>query len=127
MKVNGYRRAWEVNNIEGLSKALAWRDSHNGAVFWLTHNNESFPALAIRISGDLADVHFFPKQGHAGFRSLGGLNEEGTTRLVYEGCDPAAGEETSNQFLIPINAVRDIAIEFFRSKHMSTGVPWFEL
>jgi hypothetical protein len=85
--------------------------------------------LAIRVTGALADVHYFPNEDHPGFRCLGGdgLPDGGTTTLVFPGCDPATGEETPNEFVVSFETARRIAREFFYSRQMSPGFSWFEL
>jgi hypothetical protein len=117
-----------VDDVEGLEEVLAWRDARGGAFFWLTHD-EQYPSLAIRVSGDLADIHFFPRDGHPGFRCLGGegMAEGGPTTLVFEGCDPGDGEDTPNEFVVPFETAKSIASEFLRSQRMSGDVSWFEL
>src|SRR5262249_5535772 len=93
MRVHGYRQTWEVADERSLEAALAWRDDHGGGIFWLSPDEERYPALAIRVSGKVADVIYFRQDGHPSFRCLGGqgLPEDGLTTLVYQGCDPAGG------------------------------------
>jgi hypothetical protein len=61
-------RSWLVDDEESLTETLAMRDSRGGAEFWLAHGDREFPRLAIRVTGDIADVIFFPKDDHPGFR-----------------------------------------------------------
>ena len=112
-----------------LSAALAWRDDRGGGFFWLTPAEGEYPALAIRVSGGVADVHCFPRDGHPGFRCLGGdgLPEDGLTTLVYQGADPATGEQTPNEFVVSFETACAIAREFFRTERMWDEVSWFEL
>jgi hypothetical protein len=129
MRVDGHRQTWQVADERSLAAALSWRDDRGGGIFWLSPDVERYPALAIRVSGEVADVIYFPQEGHPGFRCLGGqgLLEDGLTTLVYQGCDPASGEQSPNTFVVPFEAARSIAKEFFRSKRMPEGVSWFEL
>lgn len=129
VRVNGHRRTWEVADQPGLAEVLAWRDERGGAMLWLTPDEGRYPALALRISDRVADVHYFPRDGHPGFRCLGGdcLPAGGVTRLVYEGADPATGEDTPNEFIVPVELAGKIAAEFFRSQQKSAAVSWFEL
>jgi hypothetical protein len=129
VRVGGYSQTWRVDDDKSLEAALAWRDDRGGAIFWLTPDDREYPALAIRATGDLADVHYFPLDGHPGFRCLGGdeLPEGGLTTLLYPGCDPTAGEETPNEFVVPFGTARAVAKEFFRTKQMLQAVSWFEL
>jgi len=118
-----------VADEKSLDAALAWRDDRGGGVFWLTPDEERYPALAIRVSADVADVHYFPRNGHPGFRCLGGdgLPKGRLTTLVYHGADPATGEQTPNEFVVPFETARAVAREFFRTQQMSAAVSWFEL
>jgi hypothetical protein len=74
-------------------------------------------------------VHYFPQEGHAGFRCLGGegLPEDGRTRLVYQGCDPPSGEEIPNEFVVPQAAAVQAARDFFQSPQRSISLSWLEL
>ena len=98
-------------------------------MLWLSPDGAQYPAMALRISSGVADVHYFPHDGHPGFRCLGGdgLPAGGMTRLVYQGADPATGEDTPNEFVVPVELVGEVAAEFFRSQQMSAAVSWFEL
>lgn len=128
MRVDGYGRTWQVEDVADLEKALAWRDSRGGGLFWLSQDG-GFPTLAIRVSGDVADLHFFPEDGHPGFRCLGGVSlpEDGMTKLVFEGCDPEDGEETPNRFIVPLERAISVAREFLGRQQMPSAVSWFEL
>jgi len=76
----------------------------------------------------VADVQFFPHEDHPGFRCIGGDGlPEGDTRLIYEGADPASGEETSNEFIMPFEIALAIASEFLRTKQMAKNETWYEL
>jgi hypothetical protein len=98
-------------------------------MFSLSREGEKYPCLAIRISGDVADVHYFPREGHPGFRCLGGegLPESGCTALVYEGSDPQDGEHTPNSFIVPVKTAYSIATVFLSTDRMSDAVSWLEL
>lgn len=38
--------------------------------FWLSHGVDEHPKLAILVKNDIANVHYFPKERHAGFQSV---------------------------------------------------------
>jgi hypothetical protein len=129
MEVSGYNRTWPLENLEDLKAVLAWRDAKGGALLWFADPHPNYPQLAIRISGECADIHYFPEKGHPGFRCLGGegLPEGGMTTLVFEGGDPGRGEETPNEFVVSLPIVWLVAKEFFASKVMSSSVSWYDL
>jgi hypothetical protein len=122
-------RTWQVKDIDGLMDVLTWRDSLGGGIFFLAPDDVEYPYLCMRASGDVADVHFFPKEGRCGFRCLGGegLPEGGLTTLLYEGCDPGSGEETPNEFILPFAIACRVAAEFLSSGRMPEGESWFDL
>ena len=129
LRIAGYSRTWEVEDVQGLHQALAWRDARGGGIFFLSRENVQYPHLCIRVSGNIADVHFFPEEGHPGYRCLGdeGMPEGESTTFVYEGCDPWDGEETPNRFVVPFETARSIATAFLRSERRPDTVSWFEL
>ena len=108
---------------------LRSRDTVGGALFWLFPNEGKYPSLAIRVSTDVADVHYFPHKGHAGFRALADASvlKDKPRILIYEGCDPATGEETPGEFVLPVSVAIDLAKEFHRTGERSSAVEWFEL
>lgn len=129
MRVDGYCQSWQVEDDKSLEAALAGRDDRGGGIFWFTPDDEKYPALAIRVRGNVADVPFFPRDGHPGFRCIGGegLPEGGETTLVYQGCDPTPGENTPNELVLPFPSALAVAREFFRTMQMWPAVSWLEL
>jgi hypothetical protein len=122
-------RTWHVEDAAGLSAALGWRDSVGGGIFFLEPDGAHYPLLCIRVGGDVADVLFYPEEGHPGFRCLGGvgLPKGGMTTLMYEGCDPADGDVELNRFIVPFAEACAIATDFFREGRMSESVSWLDL
>lgn len=130
MRVEEHTRSWRVTNAVELAAALTSRDNEGGALFFISPgDNQQYPYLAIRVTKDYADVHFYPFDGHPGFRCLGGadLPEDGWTNFVYQGCDPGTGEETPNRFIVPFATACEIAKEFIRTSERSAVVDWLEL
>jgi len=131
MKIEGQHCKWHAQDEATIQQVLEFRDEVGGAVFWLARDDARYPTLAIRISGDMADVHYFPHEGHPGFRALAepSVREGQPTNFlfIYEGCDPATGEETPSEFVIPLSTAIALAKEFHRSGARSSAVSWFEL
>lgn len=122
-------RERRIKDIDGLMSVLARRDSLGGGIFFLAPDDGDYPCLCMRVSGDVADIHFYPEEGHCGFRCLGGeaLPEGGLTTLLYEGCDPALGEETPNEFIMPFAVACRAAAEFLDTGRMPGCASWFNL
>jgi hypothetical protein len=131
MRIDGHHREWSAADETALEQVLRFRDRVGGGQFWLSHDDGSYPAVAIRVSGDVADVHYFPFEGHPGFRALaspaGPDHGRNTTTLVYEGCDPSSGEESPVEFILPVDTAVSLAREFFRTRTRPSGASWFEL
>jgi hypothetical protein len=116
-------------SVKELDAALSSRDDKGGALFFISPDEQRYPSLVIRVTKNYADVHYFPYDGHPGFRCLGGegLPEDGWTSLVYQGCDPGDGEETPNEFIVPFATACEIARAFLRTGERSDAVQWLEL
>jgi len=129
MQVGSYRQSWQVTNAEELAAAMAWRDDKGGALFYITPDNQQYPSLAIRVTEGYADVHYFPYDGHPGFRCLegDGLPEGGWSRFVYQGCDPGTGEDSPNEFVVPFATAAAIAKAFLQTSKRSDAFEWLEL
>lgn len=93
----------EVGDEASLGAALNRRDAIGGGEFWLAENAGGYPCLAIRVSGDYADIHYFPKSGHPGFRFMNDTDDSSPgeyTIFRYLGSDPADGTEVPNEFVV---------------------------
>jgi hypothetical protein len=132
MRIDGHHREWSEADETTLEQVLRFRDRVGGGQFWLCHDDGAYPAVAIRVSGDVADVHYFPFDGHPGFRALPSPSVRldhggGTTTLLYERCDPSSGEQSPSEFIVSVDAAVSLAREFFRTGSRPSGASWFEL
>jgi hypothetical protein len=129
VKISRDRMTWDANDETDVETILRTRDNHGGAEFWLFDGAYDFPRLTIRVTGDLSDIHYFPHDGHPGFRCLGGqdLPPRGTTLFVFDGCDPGYGEETPNEFVVPFATALMAGKDFFRDRQLPSCAQWFEL
>lgn len=130
MRIEGHHRSWQAATEAELEAVLSFRDSVGGAQFWLSAADEDFPMLAVRISGDVGDVHFVSAGGHPGLRALASRNApelEETILFRSEGADPATGEEVGTRFVLPFVTLVVVARDFFRQQSPPDSVSWFEL
>jgi len=129
MYIEGSSRTWTVRTKDELSEAISSRDSRGGGVFWLASSGQQFPCMAIRSSGPAFDVHYFPLEGHPGYRYRS-VPAEGTSSTVlfqYDGCDPYEGESVPREFTIPFDLALAIADHFMFSSSMYESTQWLEL
>jgi hypothetical protein len=104
------------------------RDRKNGLEVWFAESTNSFPCIAVRISPPWCDIHFFPHDGHPGFRCMS--NEffvEGETRFLFQGCDPGDGELVPNEFVIPVEDMQAIVWQCMMDRAPAATRAWYEL
>jgi hypothetical protein len=71
-----------VNPPADIEAVLSKRYRSEVNSFWLADGAGAFPAINIMVNGSLAYVHYFPKEPHPGYASVGGtlgLNPEEDT------------------------------------------------
>ncbi len=129
MLLDANGRVSESANADELLRALGARDSRGGGQLWLSDERGSFPCLAVRLSGDLADAHHFPQAGHPGYRCVGRTRStaEPACIFVFEGCDPGTGERVPAEFVLSLSEVSAVLAEFSRTRGMSAAFTWIEL
>ncbi|MEK8035008.1 hypothetical protein AACH06_29685 [Ideonella sp. DXS29W] len=129
MKLEGYRQTWHVEDAASLEAALSLRDERGGADLWLSPDGAEYACLAIRIGGNVGDVHFLPEFDNPGYRCLGGseLPKNGITKLVFMGCDPGDGEEVPNEFVVPSATIVRVARGFLLGEQVLDLAKWLQL
>jgi hypothetical protein len=85
--------------------------------------------MAVRVSGENSDVHYFPSVGHPGFRRLAPAQRHGSLDVAfrYEGCDPHEGEIVPAAFVLPLAQALEIATGFMETGAIDEAGQWFEL
>ena len=62
MRIEDYESKHDVTDPRDIRAVLSKRyDDRN--TFWLFHGDEEFPEMNILANGELAYVHFFPREG----------------------------------------------------------------
>jgi hypothetical protein len=96
--------------------------------FWVADSAGAFPAINIMVNGDLAYVHYFPKDQHPGYASVGGalgLNPEEDTDFFHDNA-----QETfpiMNDSVVPFSDALKVVQGFAISKSIPKCVQWNEL
>src|ERR1035441_3537567 len=85
MRIEDFGGVSDLANEEDIEKALAKRYGEGVNEFWLFYTDNKFPAISILVKGDIAALHYFPKDQDPGMTSIGGrLNlEAGGTTIFY--------------------------------------------
>ena len=119
---------YEAADRDQLEAVLMCRHGNGVNEFWLSHGNDRYPAIVLSVKGDLAALHYFPREGHPGFTSAGnvaGLEPGEMTKFWI-----SAGGETidvMNDAVMPFSVALAAAQEFLISSELPRSVDWFEL
>ena len=83
--------------------------------------------ISILVKRELAYLHYFPREGHPGFSSVGNLKgmKSGETSFCFDG--QMEGLEVENGALVPFSTALRAAHEFANSESLPKSVEWFEL
>jgi hypothetical protein len=128
--MNAYfgREIVPIRDVSDLKNVLSRRDRKNGLEVWFAESLDSFPCIAVRISPPWCDIHFFPYDGHPGFRCLSSnVPDGGETQFLWQGCDPGDGELVPNEFVVPVEDAHEIIWHCMIDRLPSTTRRWYEL
>jgi len=117
-----------VTSIRELEVALGRRYGPCANHFWISHDQEKNPTLAMFVKGDLASLTYFPNDSHPGFTSIGaieGLNPDETSIFYMD--SPTQEQEVLNSSIVTFPTALNVAREFFSSKELPRAIQWFEL
>src|SRR5258708_5310504 len=92
MRIQDYDSVWNVTKPADIEAALNKR--HDGGInsFWLSHGTGLFPVIGMLVKGNLANVHYIPRDRDAGFTSVAKVLE-------------SSSEETSVFFVRPTEKI----------------------
>ena len=128
LRVEDFEGFHEANNIMELEGVLVKRYNEDSNSLWLCHGSKRHPALALLVRGDLAGIHYFPKDSHPGFVPTGNLAglPRGEQTVFYMG---RSGEEIQvlNDAIVPFAVALAVAKEFFGSEALPKSIRWNEL
>ena len=128
MRIEDYDTVWDVTNPADIETALRTRHGAGRNAFWLFHGSKKSPSISIMVSGDLAYVHYFPKDRHPGFASFGmlpGLRPGGDTSFFPD--DTNETFEIMNQAVVRFADALRVAQEFSISPELPKSIQWSEL
>jgi hypothetical protein len=128
VRIQDYDSVCNVTRPADIDAALRKRHGSGRNAFWLSHGAELFPAINIMVKGDLAYVHYFPKEEHPGFASVGklpGLRPNGDTNFFMSSSDEPV--EIRNGAVVHFLDALKVAQEFATSSVVPRCIQWFEL
>jgi hypothetical protein len=127
MKIHDFEAGLDVATVPELEAALSRRHGVGINSFWLGHIAGGFPAINIVVNGDLAHVHYFPKEHHPGFASVADLPgpRPHDTSVFFIG--PKEKIWVLNDEIVPFSQALKAAEEFAVSNAMPKCVRWRSL
>jgi hypothetical protein len=128
MTIEDFYVIGEIADQHDLETVLMRRHRDGVNEFWLSHSNQRYPAIAMSVKGNLSALHYFPRDGHPGFRSAGNaarLNPDGMTTFWIS----ASGDtiDVLNDAVMPFPLALAAAKEFLISDELPQSVEWFKL
>jgi len=73
MRIYDYETVHNVTKPTDIETVLSKRYGAGRNSFWLSHGDKKYPAINIMVTGDISYVHYFSREGHPGFASVGNL------------------------------------------------------
>jgi hypothetical protein len=127
MRIEDFETIYQATETKEIEAILSKRydDGLNG--FWLSHGSERYPLIILVVKRDLANLHYFPKEDHPGFASVGhmeSLNSDDSTEFFLH---PDQTVGIWNQAIIPFSDALKAAKEFSVSPTLPKSIPWDEL
>jgi hypothetical protein len=117
-----------VSSDREVDALLATRYGQALNEFWIYREAKKRPSIAIMANGDLALVHYFPRDDHPGFLSVGpapGLDPDGGTMFALSPLETPWPRP--NRSVIPFSLALAAAKEFAKSPALPRCIEWFEL
>jgi Immunity protein Imm1 len=128
MRIEDFTMTDHATEYANIEVALMRRNQSGFNEFWLSHGDDKYPAISVLVSGDLASLHYFPREGHPGLSSVGkvqGLKSDGSTKFFIN--DGTEELEVSNDSIVPFSLALKAAHEFAISNSAPRSIQWFEL
>ena len=118
----------DVERPADINACLSKRNRAGVNSFWIGRVAGGFPALNIMVNGGLAYVHYFPKEDHAGYASVGGslgLVPEGDTAFFHDNTEEPV--QIMNVSVVPFSDALKAVQEFAVSNAMPKCIQWDSL
>jgi hypothetical protein len=127
MRIQDYNSVCDVITPADIEAALSKRHAGGINSFWLSHAAELYPAINIMVKGDLASVHYLPKDRDPGFVSVAKVlgPRANETSIFFVG--PTEKIWVLNSTLIPFSEALKAAQEFSISTAMPKCIKWDNL
>lgn len=128
MRIWDFESAHDATTPAQVEAVLSKRHGADVNSFWIGHEDGGFPAINIMVKGDLAYVHYFPKESHPGLASVAQFPERagGGSSVFFLS---SGGEEAwvPNYAVVAFSEALKVAQEFAVSKELPKCMRWNSL
>jgi hypothetical protein len=124
--IEDYDTEYIVTKPEEIEAALSKRYPGGINSFWLYRGPEQFPSINVSVKGDLAYVHYFPREGHPGFASVGNADPRSSETSIFF-IRPTEKIWVLNSTLVPFSDALKAAHEFAVSDTAPGCIQWNSL
>jgi hypothetical protein len=129
MRIFDFESTHYAADLKQIDFILSKRYGDGVNNFWISHGEQRYPTIAILAKGNVACVHYFPREGHPGYVSLGdlkslGLEPGGETTFYVR---PTAPIWAINEHVISFPDALNAVHEFAANPALPKSIQWFEL
>jgi hypothetical protein len=128
MRIQDHDEIRHVTDPRQIEDVLRKRYPNGTNSFWLSHGSKEYPVINLSVNGDVAYLHYFPNEDHAGFASVGGLESlrpGGMSPFFL--VSPTEQDKIRNEYVVSFHDALKVAREFAVSPRLPKSIEWDEL
>lgn len=114
----------DVKDTTELTTVLGLRFGDGFNEFWIT-GSRRFPHMVLAVAPEGAAMHYFPKKGHPGFRSMGNRSKTGS--MAFRTNTPEQKLMVAKSSIISVQLANAAVAEFFHTHGLPPIIEWEEL
>jgi len=126
MEIHNAGKIVSVTTNTEIKSVLLGRQTEDPREVWLSHGKQKYPTVNIVLMGERACLHYFPRERHPGFQSIGNRRDLvlGATTVFLV---PGNSIEIPNESIVTITSCLAVAEEFLLSTELPKAIGWKEL
>ena len=128
MRLESFNEVFEVDDPETLTSHLNARRRGVYGAFHLT-GQDPHPYVALHTNGEVAYLHVFLRDGHAGYQPRGMTPPDcpATVRFLNLDGSPAGSIEMPASCLVSVDVAIRAACDFLEAPGLPPSIEWLEL
>jgi hypothetical protein len=126
MRVIDFNGVHQAGDDDELEHVMSSRCEGGKNEFMLSHEPNEFPLLMILVIGDLAALYYIPRDGEAGFASVG-ADVESDEMTTFAIGDHWNAIEITNRAIVPMSAAIEAAKDYLHDARLPNAITWLAL